>query len=80
MSSMGEKVEGSGTSVLTLTFGVGNGSYHHNASDNAGLSDLKIYSEPGLELISVVFLHQYHLHFLSSQEELSFQPLNHVVL
>ena len=53
MSSMGEKVEGSGTSVLTLTFGVGNGSYHHNASDNAGLSDLKLYSEPGLELISV---------------------------
>ena len=53
LSSMGEKVEGSGTSTLILTFGVGNGSYHHNGSDNAGLGDLKIKSADGLQLISI---------------------------
>ncbi len=51
--SMAATISGDGTSVLTIQFGVANGSYHHNASDNAGLSDFKVKSEPGLSVISV---------------------------
>ncbi len=53
LSSNAYAVSGSGTSTLVFTFEKGNGSYHHNASDNAGLGQLYVESEPGLAIVGI---------------------------
>lgn len=53
VSSLAADVSGNGTSVLTLTYDKGNGSYHNNATDNLGLGDLVVTSEEGLEATKI---------------------------
>ena len=53
ISSNACTVTGSGTSTLVFTFEKSNGSYHHNAQDNAGLGQLYVDSAEGLAIVSI---------------------------